>query len=231
MTSASNVTADRPRVTTLAVAATLVAGLAVASIAASALACGSESRSASTASPAVPSSPSTGTPPSATAPVLAASHPGARSPLCATCHALPVAGHAATTAPACVSCHGANGACDPNGRSGVRRHAQADNCVSCHQARHGFSANTECTACHFASKGTRACVAETGPNLPGTLASGCFGWPGAEFSPSNKATVRTYLRAGDRAVEFTLRDTSGAAVTLSGLLATRPVLIVHGAFT
>jgi hypothetical protein len=73
-------------------------------------------------------------------------------------------------------------------------------------------------------------VAQQPPAAP-ALASGCFGWPGTEFSPSNKAAVRTHLGAGDRAVEFSLRDTAGAAVTLSGLLATRPVLIVHGAFT
>jgi len=59
----------------------------------------------------------------------------------------------------------------------------------------------------------------------------CGSTPGTEFSPSNKAAVRTHLGAGDRAVEFSFRDTAGAAVTLSGLLATRPVLIVHGAFT
>jgi len=73
-------------------------------------------------------------------------------------------------------------------------------------------------------------VAQQPPAAP-ALASGCFGWPGTEFSPSNKAAVRTHLGAGDRAVEFSFRDTAGAAVTLSGLLATRPVLIVHGAFT
>jgi hypothetical protein len=32
-------------------------------------------------------------------------------------------------------------------------------------------------------------------------------------------------------VEFNLRNTAGETVTLSGLLATRPVLLVHGAFT
>jgi hypothetical protein len=69
------------------------------------------------------------------------------------------------------------------------------------------------------------------PSLSATLTSGCFGWPGTEFSPSNRAVVSTILRAGDRAAEFSLRDTEGAAVTLSGLLATRPVLLVHGAFT
>ena len=77
--------------------------------------------------------------------------------------------------------------------------------------------------------------APSAPSAPSTLsnalASGCFGWPGAEFSTSNKASVQTFLRAGDRAVEFNLRNTAGETVTLSGLLATRPVLLVHGAFT
>ena len=68
-------------------------------------------------------------------------------------------------------------------------------------------------------------------NLSNALASGCFGWPGSEFSTTNKASVQTFLRAGDRAVEFSLRNTAGETVTLSGLLASRPVLLVHGAFT
>ena len=198
----------------------LVAGLAMTLVAVGALACGATPAQA----PAAP------TPPPA-APTLGASHPGARSPQCSACHALPVAGHTAVSPPACAACHGANGACDPNGRAAVRQHAQTDTCVSCHASHHGFADSRECTACHFAATGTRACGAETGPNLPGELVSGCFGWPAAEFSPSNKATVRTYLRAGDRAVEISLRDTAGAIVTLSGLLATRPVLLVHGAFT
>jgi hypothetical protein len=67
--------------------------------------------------------------------------------------------------------------------------------------------------------------------LPAALVAGCFGWPAAEFSAANKASVQTLLRPGDRAVEFSLRNTAGEAVTLSGLLATRPVLLVHGAFT
>ena len=132
--------------------ATLVAA---ASAAAGAIACGSKAA----APAAAPASPSPAVPQSSSAPLLEASHPGTRNPQCAACHALPAAGHTATAPPACAACHGANGACDPNGRSGVRRHAHTDNCTGCHQPRHGFTANADCTACHFASRGTRACVA------------------------------------------------------------------------
>jgi hypothetical protein len=88
-------------------------------------------------------------------------------------------------------------------------------------------------ACGGASPAERnpAAPAAAGPNLRTTLAPGCFGWPGTEFSPSNSASVRAFLAAGEVAVEFTLRDVEGTAVSLSGLLASRPVLLVHGAFT
>jgi hypothetical protein len=75
------------------------------------------------------------------------------------------------------------------------------------------------------------CGTSGGPIIPGTLTSGCFGWPATEFSLSNKATVQMFLHPGSRAVDFALRDVSGTSYTLSGLLATRPVLLVHGAFT
>jgi hypothetical protein len=71
----------------------------------------------------------------------------------------------------------------------------------------------------------------SGPGLSATLTSGCFGWPATDFSPSNSAAVQTALRAGDRAVAFGLRDVNGTPVTLSSLLASRPVLLVNGAFT
>jgi len=167
--------------------------------------------------------------PPGTPPVLASTHPGTRNPRCGTCHALPVTGHSTTDVSQCAACHGANGACNPNGRSTVRRHAASDNCVSCHQQHHDFTKNSECVACHFASQGTRTCGSAGGPG--GTLTQGCFGWPGTEFSPSNRATVQTFLQAGSKAVEFTLRDAAGASYTLSGLLATKPVLLVHGSFT
>lgn len=69
------------------------------------------------------------------------------------------------------------------------------------------------------------------PVLSTDLRSGCFGWPATEFSPGNFATVRTLLQQGSPAVEFTLRDTDGRSYSLSGLLATRPVLIMTGSYT
>ena len=71
----------------------------------------------------------------------------------------------------------------------------------------------------------------TSPVLSTALRSGCFGWPDTEFSPDNFATVRTLLQAGSPAVEFTLRDTDGRPYSLSGLLATKPVLIMTGSYT
>jgi len=71
----------------------------------------------------------------------------------------------------------------------------------------------------------------TPPTLPGTLQSACFGWPTTDFSPANKASVATSLAPGQLAIDFTLLDTSGTSVRLSGLLASRPVLLVHGSFT
>jgi len=71
----------------------------------------------------------------------------------------------------------------------------------------------------------------TAPVLSTDLRSGCFGWPATEFSLGNSATVRTLLQPGSPAVEFTLRDAEGRACTLSGLLATKPVLIMTGSYT
>jgi hypothetical protein len=69
------------------------------------------------------------------------------------------------------------------------------------------------------------------PNLPGTLQSGCLGWPGTDFSPTNKANVATFLAPGQLAIDFALRDTNGVVFRLSELLATRPVLLIAGSFT
>ena len=71
----------------------------------------------------------------------------------------------------------------------------------------------------------------TAPVLASPLQSGCFGWPAAEFSPGNAATVQTLVRARDRAFEFTLADIDGRAYTLSALLVTRPVLVTTGSYT
>jgi hypothetical protein len=182
------------------------------------------------ANPQGPAAPSPKPGPPGTPPVLASSHPGTRNPRCATCHTLPVAGHTAIDVSQCAACHGGNGACNPNGRSTVRRHATSDDCVSCHQQHHAFTKNSECVACHFAPQGTRMC-GSSGGGLGETLTQGCFGWPATEFSPSNKAAVQTFIQAGSKAVGFALRDVNGTSYTLSGLLAGKPVLLVHGAFT
>ena len=70
------------------------------------------------------------------------------------------------------------------------------------------------------------------PLLPETqLTGGCFNWPEEEFTPGSHPTVGTYLNAGDRAIEFTLKDVAGVTHSLSSLLDSRPVLLVFGSFT
>ncbi len=39
------------------------------------------------------------------------------------------------------------------------------------------------------------------------------------------------LKVGETAIDFTLEDIDGAAVSLSGLLAERPVVMIFGSFT
>jgi len=64
------------------------------------------------------------------------------------------------------------------------------------------------------------------------LESNCYNWPEEEFSTTNNSgDVTVSLNEGDAAVDFTLKDTSGQSYTLSALLATKPVLMVFGAFT
>ncbi len=64
------------------------------------------------------------------------------------------------------------------------------------------------------------------------LESNCYNWPEEEFSPTNNAgDVTVSLNEGDKAVDFSLKDTSGQSYTLFSLLATKPVLMVFGAFT
>ncbi len=63
------------------------------------------------------------------------------------------------------------------------------------------------------------------------LSGSCFGWPSEAFTPTNKAGVSPSLQRGDAAVDFTLATPDGISYSLSGLLTTRPVLLVLGAFT
>jgi len=159
-------------------------------------------------------------------PLLDSSHMGWRSPHCNSCHTLPRPGHTTSHPPDCASCHGGNGACDTGYSS--RQHQRTENCVMCHQNKHDFSANSDCTSCHFAFAGTIDCGG--GTVLSGELESGCFNWPAEEFSTDNHAQVQT-IAEGSLAVEFTLKDVDGTAYTLSDLLAEKPVLMVFGAYT
>lgn len=63
------------------------------------------------------------------------------------------------------------------------------------------------------------------------LVEGLFDWPERDFVRGNTATIERFLRRGDAAVDFTLRDVEGEEHTLARLLAERPVLVVFGSFT
>jgi len=183
------------------------------------------------------------------APILDPNHGGWKNQHCDLCHTLPIAGHTETDTSACARCHGGNGACNPNGADSPRVHDPADNCVSCHSQQHSYTLASECASCHFASVGglvdcTSAPVPDGGlppsdagvtdggaPILPTHLTSACYDWPNTPFGPGNHVQGMSPFPAGSIAVDFTLRDLDGTQYTLSNLLATRPVLMVHGAFT
>ncbi|OGL42654.1 MAG: hypothetical protein A2161_20685 [Candidatus Schekmanbacteria bacterium RBG_13_48_7] len=71
----------------------------------------------------------------------------------------------------------------------------------------------------------------SGPPLSTDLVSHCYNWPDEEFSPTNKATLKTGLPEGSTAIDFTLKDTRDVSWTLSDLLKTKPVLMVFGSYT
>jgi hypothetical protein len=181
--------------------------------------------------------------------ILGEQHGGWRQAKCDDCHTLPEKGHTEGDPTKCAQCHGGNGACKPNGTSSKRQdHQQTDDCVSCHQQQHGFA--DSCTNCHFASAGTLDCpdvkndagikydgappILDGGgaaPTLSANLKHNCFNWPAQEFTPANHAGWVTSVKAGQLAIELDLKDTSGKAYTLSGLLASKPVWMQFGAYT
>jgi hypothetical protein len=81
----------------------------------------------------------------------------------AGCHVSPLANHTATKPVECAICHGGNGACDPNGTNSTKKdHTNTLSCddTLCHATgAHGFTANADCVACHFASAGLSDCPA------------------------------------------------------------------------
>lgn len=70
-----------------------------------------------------------------------------------------------------------------------------------------------------------------GPALAANTKAGCFGWPAKPFSATNKAKHDVTGLKGSLAVQLFLKDLAGKAYSLSGLLATKPVMLVMGAFT
>lgn len=82
-----------------------------------------------------------------------------------------------------------------------------------------------------ADKGPAPADASGGPKLSAALKHNCFGWPAAEFTTANHAGWTTAVKAGQTAIELNLKDTSGKAYSLSGLLATKPVWMQFGSYT
>ena len=63
------------------------------------------------------------------------------------------------------------------------------------------------------------------------LTGGCYDWPETEFSAENHAVLGSYGLVGEPAIEFTLKDLTGATHTLTSLLESRPVFMIFGSFT
>ncbi|MBW1811341.1 MAG: cytochrome c3 family protein, partial [Deltaproteobacteria bacterium] len=84
-------------------------------------------------------------------------HLGWKNQHCEFCHTLPVKGHSEVDSPLCAACHGANGACDPKNQYLAREHLVTDNCIECHQNKHGFTESSDCQACHYAPAGRVDC--------------------------------------------------------------------------
>jgi hypothetical protein len=102
---------------------------------------------------------------------------------------------------------------------------------------HGFEQPQACTWCHFATAGMEDCgeadqVSMIAGLTPASqLQSGCLNWPEQDFSASNMAELMLGLAEGEAAVEFALQDAAGITRTLSGLLRSKPVLLVLGGYT
>lgn len=77
---------------------------------------------------------------------------------------------------------------------------------------------------------------EPGPTITllpdSALVSGCYNWPDQLFTPENNTgSLEISVAAEEPAIDFTLKDLTGASHTLSTLLETKPVLMVFGSYT
>ncbi len=70
-----------------------------------------------------------------------------------------------------------------------------------------------------------------GPRPARELRPGCYDWPGREFSQDNHARVRTFVKPGDRAIDFRLQGADGREHRLADALKDGPVLLLQGSAT
>lgn len=63
------------------------------------------------------------------------------------------------------------------------------------------------------------------------LTPGCYDWPTDDVRQPDMVAYALPFAPGDAVIDFTLREVSGVKHSLRDLLATRPVLLVFGAYT
>lgn len=163
------------------------------------------------------------------------SHEGWKAQNCELCHDLPRADHDTSITWECAACHGGNGACELPVSDEHREEAV---CIDCHGPEHSFVQIAACTSCHFADFGTDDCsvtVEDTGAEILGLasvseLVSGCRSHSDEAGSQNDRPGI-TAMPQGEPAIDFSLNDIDGNIYTLSGLLETKPVLLVLGGYT
>lgn len=88
---------------------------------------------------------------------------------------------------------------------------------------------------YLSACGESELVVEPSPTIKllaeSNLTAGCYEWPTPPLGLPDAVDYDLPLSAGEPAIDFTLSDSEGTPHTLAGLLATKPVLIVFGAYT
>jgi cytochrome oxidase Cu insertion factor (SCO1/SenC/PrrC family) len=97
----------------------------------------------------------------------------------------------------------------------------------------GWLLATACAPVAPAGDGTPDTSGASVPVLAGTDVPVLAGELTANCQPDEKSGggMGRGLKVGETAIDFTLEDINGTPVSLSGLLAKRPVVMVFGAFT
>ena len=111
--------------------------------------------------------------------------------------------------------------------------------LSCHPSIRALWFSACMTACSFASDTPSASdpagtvPLQSAPVLrpQSDLSTQCHGWPGRPWNRRNRASVQTFVRAGQPAIDFELSNVDGQPVRLSTLLRDKPVLLHTGSYT